>query len=366
MKIPFADFTPMHNEIHDEMSAVFEQVYNDGWFIQGKNCNSFEKNFAMYCGTSFSVGCGNGLDALHMILLALGIGPGDEVIVPAQTYIATGLAVTYAGAKPVYVDIEPEYYDIDPDNLEAAITDKTKAILLVHLYGQIGRLTEIKAIADKHNITLLEDAAQAHGAEYKGKRAGNLGEAAGFSFYPGKNLGALGDAGGVTTSNADIEDKVRAYANYGSRKKYMHDYKGFNSRLDELQAAMLNVKLKNLDRWIVDRTLTAEKYLDGINNAKIKLPDVNPDAKHAWHIFAVMADNKEKFCAYLDEYEIAHQCHYPVPMHLHRAYTDLGYNPGDFPVAEYNASHEVSLPIYYGMTDKQIEYVISVINGYGK
>lgn len=366
MKIPFADFTPMHEEVHGEMSGAFESVYKEGWFIQGKNCASFEKNFAEYCGTKFSVGCGNGLDALHMILLALGIGQEDEVIVPAQTYIATGLAVTYAGAKPVYVDIEPEYYALDPEKIEAAITEKTKAIMLVHLYGQIGRFDEIKAIADRQDLFLIEDAAQAHGAEYKGMRAGSLGVAAGFSFYPGKNLGALGDAGGVTTSDADVVDKVKAYANYGSRKKYMHDYKGFNSRLDELQAALLDVKLKNLDRWLADRTRAAESYLDGINNPRIKLPAKNPDAKHAWHIFAVMADEREKFCAYLDEHEVGHQCHYPVPMHLHKAYTDLGYKEGDFPIAEYTASHEVSLPLYYGMTDEQIEYVIKVVNEYGE
>ena len=366
MKIPFADFAPMHSEIHSEMSAAFERVYNDGWFIQGKSCGIFENDFARYCGTEFSVGCGNGLDALHMILLALGIGEGDEVIVPAQTYIATGLAATYAGAKPIYVDIEPEYYAIDPEKLEAAITERTKAVLLVHLYGQIGRFDEIKAITDRQGLILIEDAAQAHGAEYRGLRAGSLGTAAGFSFYPGKNLGALGDAGGVTTSDADIADKVRAYANYGSRKKYMHDYKGFNSRLDELQAALLDVKLKNLDRWLEDRTKTAERYLWEINNPHIELPKLNPDAKHAWHIFAVMADDREKFCAYLDEHDIAHQCHYPVPMHLHKAYTDLGYKVGDFPVAEYNALHEVSLPIYYGMTDEQIDYVVKTVNEYEK
>ena len=362
MKVPFADFSPMHSEIRTKMLDTFAEVYDANWFIDGRHCGEFEKHFADYCGVSHCIGCGNGLDALHMILLAMGIGSGDEVIVPAQSYIASALAVTYAGAKPVFVDIEPEYYSLDPTLIEKAITPHTKAIMLVHLYGQIGRFNEIAAIAKQHNLLLIEDAAQAHGASYKGHRAGSLGDAAGISFYPGKNLGALGDGGAVCTSNDRTADLVRALGNYGSHKKYMHEYKGFNSRLDEVQAAFLDVKLSCLDRWHKDRERVAQRYLAGIKNPAIKLPAVNPDGVHAWHLFAVVTKDRSRLEQHLDEHGIGHQIHYPVAMHLHQAYRDLGYHEGGFPVAERSAAQELSLPIYYGMTDEQIDYVIDVIN----
>lgn len=362
MNVPFADFAPMHQEIRQQMLEAFQDVYDRNWFISGQHCAEFEKNFARYCSTDYCVGCGNGLDGLHLILKAAGIGAGDEVIVPAQTFIATALAVTYAGATPVLVDIEPEYYSLDPEKLRAAITPKTKAIMLVHLYGQIGRFDEIEAIAKEYNLLLVEDAAQAHGAKYKGRIAGSLGDAAEFSFYPGKNLGALGDGGAVCTNSAEIADMVRALCNYGSRQKYMHEYKGVNSRLDEMQAALLDVKLGNLDRWHVGRDAVAKRYLAQIKNPKIKLPAVNPDGVHAWHIFAVLCEDRDALRAYLEERGISCQIHYPVAMHLHEAYRDLGYKEGDFPVAEQNASQELSLPLYYGMTDEQISYVIEAVN----
>lgn len=362
MKIPFADFSPMHGEIREEMKATFEKIYDNGWFIGGEPCERFEKNFAAYVDASYCVGCGNGLDGLRMMLSAAGIGAGDEVIVPAQTYIATALAVTYAGATPVFVDIEPQYYTLDPEKLEVAITPKTKAILMVHLYGQVGRWDEVVAIAKKHGIMLFEDAAQCHGATYKGRKAGSMGVASEFSFYPGKNLGALGDSGAVCTNDKDLADKVRAFGNYGSRAKYMHEYKGVNSRMDTLHAALLDVKLKYLDKWLVDRKRIAKRYLEEIKNPAVTLPQVNPDGTHVWHIFALLVEDRERFLEYLDENGVAHQCHYPVAMHLHEAYRDLHYQEGDFPVAEYNAAHEVSLPIYYGMSDAQIDYVIDVIN----
>lgn len=364
MKIPFADFGPMHGEIREQMLQKFQDIYDKGWFIGGESCAAFERHFAEFCGVPHCVGCGNGLDALHMILLAMGIGAGDEVIVPAQTYIATALAVTYAGARPVYVDIEPEYFGLDPEKLEAAITPKTKAVIMVHLYGQVGRFDEVKAVAGKHDLYLIEDAAQAHGAEYRGKRAGALGDAAGFSFYPGKNLGALGDAGGVCTASAELADRVRVLGNYGSHKKYVHETKGFNSRLDELQAGMLDVKLTCLKRWVKDRERIAERYLAEIDNPKIKLPAVNPDGRHAWHQFAVLAEDRAALETHLDQHGVSHQNHYPFAMHQHKAYQDLGYQAGDFPVAEMNAAREVSLPIFYGMTDKQVGYVIDVMNGF--
>ena len=362
MKVPFADFAPMHGEIAGEMKAVFESVYDKGWFIGGESCDRFEKSFAEYCGTEYCVGCGNGLDALHMILLAAGIGAGDEVIVPAQTYIASALGVTYAGAKPVFVDIEPQYYSLDPEKIEAAITPRTKAIMAVHLFGQVGRFDEIAAIAEKHGLLLIEDAAQAHAALYKGKKTGSLGDAAGFSFYPGKNLGALGDGGAVCTNRADLAEKVRIFGNYGSRVKYVHEYKGFNSRLDELQAALLSVKLKYLDRWHKDRQRIAQRYLNEIRNPKITLPVLNPDGVHAWHLFPVLVKERDEFREYMEKNEVNCQIHYPYAMHLHEAYRDLGYQEGDFPVAEKAAAQEVSLPIYYGMTDAQIDYVIGLVN----
>lgn len=364
MKIPFVDFAPMHGPIRQEMVGAFEEVYDKGWFIGGDHCAAFEKHFADWCGAAHCVGCGNGLDALHLILKAAGIGAGDEVIVPAQTFIATALAVTYAGATPVPVDIEPEYYSIDPEKLEAAITPKTKAIMLVHLYGQIGRFDEISAIAKKHGLLLVEDAAQAHGATYKGKKAGTLGDAAGFSFYPGKNLGALGDGGAVCTTREDIAHTVRTLSNYGSRVKYDHEYKGVNSRLDELQAALLDVKLGHLDRWHEGRDYVAKRYLAEIKNPKIKLPELNPDGVHAWHLFAILTEDRDALKAHLEANGVSYQVHYPVATHLHKAYRDLGYKEGDFPVAEYNAAHELSLPLFYGMTDGQISYVIDVLNRY--
>lgn len=362
MRIPFSDFGPMHREIRQDMIEVFTRVYDDGWFIGGEPCTVFEKNFAEYCNVPYCVGCGNGLDALHLILKAAGIGAGDEVIVPAQTYIATALAVTYAGATPVLVDIEPDYYSLDPAKVEAAVTEKTKAIMLVHLYGQIGYLDELEAIAKRHNLMLIEDAAQAHGAKYKGRVAGSLGDAAGFSFYPGKNLGALGDAGAVCTKSAEIADVVRAHSNYGSRQKYMHEFKGVNSRLDTMQSALLDVKLKNLDKWHKGRTAVAERYLDEIQNPKIRLPALNQDGVHAWHLFAVLCGERDALKAHLEENGVSYQVHYPVAMHLHGAYKDLGYKEGDFPVAEQNAREELSLPIYYGMTEEQISHVIDVVN----
>ncbi|MDO4973579.1 MAG: DegT/DnrJ/EryC1/StrS family aminotransferase [Eubacteriales bacterium] len=362
MNVLFADFAPMHQEIRDEMLGTFTDIYDKGWFIGGEPCTRFEEEFAAYCGAQYCVGCGNGLDSLHMILKAYGIGEGDEVIVPAQTYIATALAITYAGARPVCVDIEPDYFSLDPEKVEAAVTPRTKAIMMVHLYGQVGRWDEVAAIAKKHGLLMIEDSAQAHGATYKGRKTGNLGNAAGFSFYPGKNLGALGDAGGVTTSDKSVADYVRAYSNYGSYVKYHHEYKGVNSRLDTVQAALLSVKLKHLDAWRVDRVRIANRYLNEIKNPLLKLPAVNPDGEHVWHIFAVLTPERARLEQYLDECGIGHQCHYPFPTHLHKAYEDLGYHRGDFPVAEMAADQELSLPMFYGMTEEQQSYIIEKLN----
>lgn len=362
MKIPFVDFRPMHNEIRDQLNAAYADVMDKSWFINGGNCAAFEAAFARYIGAGQCIGCGNGLDALHMILAAANIGAGDEVIVPAQTFIATALAVSYTGATPVCADIELDYFAIDPDKLEAVITPKTKAIIMVHLFGQVGRWDEVAAIAQARHLLLIEDAAQAHGAQYKGRFAGALGAAAGFSFYPGKNLGALGDAGGVTTSDVQLAATVRMLGNYGAQEKYQHLCKGVNSRLDELQAAFLLQKLARLDAWNEARTRIARQYLAQLSNPNICLPKQNPDGKHAWYVFAVTTPRRTELEQYLDEKGIGHQCYYPVPTHLHAAYRDLGYKVGDFPAAEQAAQQELSLPLYYGMTEEQIAYIIDVVN----
>ncbi len=362
MKVPFLDFKIMHDEIQEPVLKAMEDVYKNNWFILGKNSTKFEKAFAEYCETEYCVGCGNGLDALCMILKAANIGPGDEVIIPAQTFIATALAVTYTGAIPVFVDIEDAYYAIDPDKIQSAVTPKTKAIILVHLFGQIGRFDEVSKIAKENNLLLIEDAAQAHGALYKGKKAGSLADAAGFSFYPGKNLGALGDGGAVCTNTTEIAEFVNVYGNYGSKTKYIHEIKGVNSRLDEIQASVLNVKLDYLEKWTLDKERIASRYLKGIINPKVQLPKVNPDGRHVWHIFAVMVEDREAFISYLQDKEVSTLIHYPVAMHMHSAYKDLMYAEEDFPVAKKVAKKEVSLPMYYGLSDEMVDYVIKMIN----
>lgn len=364
MIVPFVSLKEMHGEIRGELDRAYASVVEGSVYINGPQCKAFEAAFSDYLGVTHCIGCGNGLDAMQLILRAYGIGEGDEVIVPAQTFVASALAVTYTGARPVFVDIDRFYHCIDPDLLESAITPRTKAVLMVDLYGQVGRFDEVAGIAKRRGLLLIEDAAQAHGSRYKNKLAGTLGDAAGFSFYPGKNLGCLGDGGAVTTNDPQIADRVRALGNYGSVVKYVHDYKGVNSRLDELQAAFLHVKLAYLDRWNAVRAQIAEKYLSGICSPLIALPHLNPDAVPNWYLFPVIAQQREEFIAHLTGRGITALIHYPVAMHLHKAYSDLGYRRGDFPVAEYAASHEVSLPMYYGMTDEMTGYVIETVNSF--
>lgn len=362
MKVPFSTFEVMHKEIDDEIIQKFEEVYHKNWFIQGTEVEAFEKEYAEYCGAKYCVGCGNGLDALYLVLKAYGIGEGDEVIVPSNTYIATALAVTYTGATPVFVEPKLESYNIDSSKIEKKISSKTKAIMAVHLYGQTAAMDEIKEIAHKYNLKIIEDAAQAHGAMYKGVKTGNLGDAAGFSFYPGKNLGALGDAGAIVTNDKELADKVRALGNYGSDYKYHHIYQGNNSRLDEVQAAFLRIKLRNLDRWNANRIETAEKYLAGIHNPNVILPVVEGYGKHVFHIFAIRCDRREELESYLNEKGIGTNKHYPIPMHLQGAYAQLGIPQGALPLAEQISNTELSLPLSYGMTAEEIDYVIDAIN----
>lgn len=365
MIVPFADFTPMHDELREKLDQAYNNVMSSNYFIQGKECTAFEEEFAAYCGAKYCVGVANGLDALLLVLKAMEIGVGDEVIVPSNTYIATALAVSYTGAKPVFVEPELETYNIDPTRIEEAINENTKAIMPVHLQGRPADMDPIMEIAKKHNLKVIEDVAQAHGVLYKGKKVGTFGDAAGFSFYPGKNLGALGDGGAVVTNNKELADKVRAIGNYGSDYKYHHIYKGTNSRLDEMQSAFLRVKLTALDKWNTARVEIANKYFEGIKNPKIVLP-LKPDTDfgHIYHVFAVRCKERDVFEKYLTDNGVGTVKHYPIPMHLQECYADLGYKQGDLPLAEEISNTIISLPMYYGMTDKQVQYVIDTINNF--
>ncbi len=362
MKIPFVTFLPMEKELNDELRGAFDRVFTRSWYIEGVEDEAFEKAFAEYCGTQYCIGVGNGLDALMLALKALGIGEGDEVIVPSNTYIATALAVTYVGAIPVFVEPDIRTFNINPDLIEAAINEKTKAIMPVHLYGQACDMDPIMAVAKKYGLRVIEDCAQAHGATYKGRKVGTFGDAAGFSFYPGKNLGALGDAGAVVTNNKELADMIRALGNYGSDYKYHHIYKGNNSRLDELQAALLAAKLPHLERMNVERRRVAERYTEGIKNLKVITPFVLSDCIPVWHIYGIRCSERDALEKHLNEKGIGTNKHYPIPMHLQECYRDLGIEKGALPIAEEISSTELSIPMYYGMTDEEIQYVIDAIN----
>lgn len=362
MKIPFVTFLPMEKELNNDIREAFDRVFTRSWYIEGVEDESFEKAFAEYCGTKYCVGVGNGLDALMLVLKALGIGEGDEVIVPSNTYIATALAVTYVGATPVFVEPDIRTFNIDPALIEAAITEKTKAVMPVHLYGQACDMDPIMEIAGKHGLRVVEDCAQAHGATYKGRKVGTFGDAAGFSFYPGKNLGALGDAGAAVTNDGGIADKIRYLGNYGSDYKYHHIYKGNNSRLDELQAAFLSAKLPHLDRMNDERRRIAGMYSEGIANQKVVVPYVDPDCVPVWHIYGIRCTEREALEKHLNGKGIGTNKHYPIPMHLQDCYRELGIPKGALPIAEEISSTELSIPMYYGMTDEEIRYVIDAIN----
>lgn len=362
MQVPFVSFLPMEKELNKELRDAFNCVLERSWYICGKEDENFEREFANYCGFSHCVGVGNGLDALYLSLKALNIKSGDEVIVPSNTYIATALAVTYVGAKPVFVEPDIRTFNIDPLRIEEAITNRTKAIIPVHLYGQPCDMDSVMNIACKYNLFVVEDCAQAHGAKYKGQKVGTFGDAAGFSFYPGKNLGALGDAGAVGTNDEKLANKIRTLGNYGADYKYHHILEGNNSRLDELQAAFLSAKLPMLDRMNEERKRIAKRYLSEIDNKNIILPFVPDYADPVWHIFGIRCcrrDNLEKF---LSAKGIGASKHYPIPIHLQECYKNLGCSEGDFPIAEEISLTELSLPMYYGMTEEEINYVINCVN----
>ena len=362
MKVPFVSFLSLEEELSGELHAAFERVLKNSWYIDGMEKKQFEEEFAAYCGVKYCIGCGNGLDALFLILKASGIGSGDEVIIPSNTFIATALAVSRTGAKPVFVEPDLSTYNLNADNMEESITKKTKAVIVVHLYGQPADLDAIGKIAEKYHLMVFEDAAQAHGAFYKGKRVGGLSMAAGFSFYPGKNLGALGDAGCVTTNDKELAVKVRALSNYGSDYKYHHIYQGYNSRLDELQAAFLRVKLPFLDKVNEDRRRIANRYLHEIHNPNLIMPQADLNMlMPVWHIFAVRTKRRDELAAYLESCDIGTGIHYPTAIHNQKAYEEFHISEGSLPVCEEISRTSLSLPMYYGMKE-EVDYVIQVLN----
>jgi len=363
LKVPFLDFVGPYEELKPQLDAAYQRFMRSAWYILGKECESFEQEFAAYCNSKYCVGVGNGLEALHLLLRAYGIGKGDEVIVPSNTYIATWLAVSYADATVVPVECDPSTYNLDPARVAAAITSRTKAIMPVHLYGQTADMDPLVALAEKHGLKVIEDNAQAQGARYKGRRTGSLGHAAGHSFYPGKNLGAFGDGGAITTDDAAVADKVRVLRNYGSRKKYYNEVKGYNSRLDEMQAALLRVKLPVLDEWNARRTTIAKRFLKEIKQVNgLLLPHVPDWAEPAWHLFVIRHPQRDALQQKLTAAGIGTLIHYPVPAHLSGAYEDLEWKRGSFPLAETSADTVLSLPIGPHLTSSQADLVIQAVN----
>jgi len=348
----------LHKEEYEEAAI---RALNSGWYILGKEMDEFEREFAAWAGVKHCVALNSGTDALVLAFRALGIGEGDEVIVPANTYIASVIGVTENGARPVFVDAD-DHMEIDVDQIEAKITERTKAILPVHLYGQSSRMDKVLELAEKYGLKVVEDCAQCHGSTFKGKRTGTFGAIACFSFYPTKPLGAFGDAGAILTNDDELAEQVKLLRNYGSRIKYHNEINGVNSRMDEIQASVLKVGLKYLDAGNEERRRQAKLYRDGIKNAKVVIPEEYEDVYHVYHLFPVLADDREDFQAYLKENGVYTQVHYPIPPYVADCYREWGYQWEDFPNAAYYARHEVSLPIYCGMPDEEIQYVIDVIN----
>ncbi len=358
--IKFLDLEKVNNRFRVEIDARIKAVLDRGWYLQGGENEAFAQHFADYCGTAYALGVANGLDALKLILKAYGFGPGDEIIVPANTFIASILAISENGCTPVLVEPDINTYCINPDLIEAAITPRTKAIMVVHLYGQTAPMDPILALAKKHHLKVIEDAAQAHGAMYRGTRTGSLGDAAAFSFYPGKNLGALGDGGGITTNDRALYENVKALGNYGSDYKYHHIYKGVNSRLDELQAAILDVKLTHLDEDNARRREIARYYRGHITNSKIILPHTDDEGSHVWHVFVVRCADRDGLKAHLEANGIEPNIHYPTPPHRQDAYEELAHL--SFPITEQIHREVLSLPISPVLTDEEVEKIVEVLN----
>lgn len=362
MKVPFLDFVGPYEELKQELDEAYFRFMRSAWYILGKEVEAFEEEYAHFCGTKYCVGVGNGLEALHLALRGYGIGKGDEVIVPSNTYIATWLAVSYAGAEPIPVEPDPQTCNLAPERIEAAITRKTKAIMPVHLYGQSADMDPIMQISEKHGLKVIEDNAQAHGARYRGRRTGSLGHAAGNSFYPSKNLGAFGDAGAVTTNDSQLADRVRVLRNYGSRKKYYNEVKGYNSRLDELQAAFLRVKLKKVDEWNDRRCKVAARYVSAFRQSpELILPHVPEWAEPVWHFFIIRHSQRDVLQQKLTDAGVGTLIHYPVPPHLSGAYVNEKWKPGTFPVAENLADTVLSIPMGPHLSTQEADYVVEKI-----
>jgi dTDP-4-amino-4,6-dideoxygalactose transaminase len=360
-RIPFLEVGAATRELRVEIDSAIGRVLSSGWYLLGREADAFERAFAESLRVAHCVAVGSGLDALSLSLRALGVGPGDEVIVPSNTYIATWLAVSGVGARPVPVEPDARTYNIDPEQIESAITPRTKVILPVHLYGQPAAMWEIRAIADRWGVAVVEDAAQAHGAEVRGRRVGGLGTMGAWSFYPGKNLGALGDGGAVTTNDPALADDIRLRRNYGSRVKYVNEIKGTNSRLDEIQAAVLAVKLRHLDRWNARRAQIAARYLAELPSDRLGLPYVLPGVTPVWHVFVVRHPDRDRFRERLADRGIETLIHYPIPPHLQAAYAELSLGPGAFPVSEAIHREVVSLPIGPHLSEGDVSRVIDAV-----
>ncbi len=362
MMIDFLNLHKINEQYRTAIDLRIKEVLDSGWYLNGKQNQEFCQNFARYCGTKYALGVANGLDALNLIIKAYGFGHGDEIMVPANTYIASILAISENNCTPILVEPDMATYNINPDLIEEKITSKTKAIIVVHLYGQAVQMQKIWNIAQKYNLKIIEDSAQAHGAYYNDKRVGNLGDVSAFSFYPGKNLGAIGDGGAITTNDTELYNKLKALANYGSYEKYEHIYKGINSRLDEIQAAILNVKLEGLDNENARRQKIAKFYRENISNPLIKLPKINDDKSHVWHLFVIRVENRNAFQKYLSNNEIQSLIHYPIAPHKQGAYYE--WNNLSYPITEKIHREVISLPISPVLTDDEIVKIKEVVNGF--
>jgi dTDP-4-amino-4,6-dideoxygalactose transaminase len=366
MKVPFVDLSSVHQPIMDELDEAIRNVIGKSDFILGEEVTCFEEEFASYCEAEHAVGVDCGLSALELILRGYGIGKGDEVIVPAFTFIATAAAVSFAGAEPVFVDVDPFTYCIDVAQAEAAVTARTRAIIPVHLYGQPADMDEINRLAEEHDLVVIEDACQAHGAIYKGRKTGSLGDAAAFSFYPSKNLGGFGDGGMAVTGDPSVADKMRAMRNCGQRTKNTHELMPFNHRLDTLQAAVLRIKLRHLNRWNDSRRQVASRYDELLEKANVVPPMASLDTSHAYHVYVIRSSNRDALQAKLRDRGIGTAVHYPTPVHLQPIYADRGHHLGDFPVAERLASEVLSLPMYPFMPDDHVRLVAARIAAFGE
>lgn len=362
MRIPFSTFERMHQAIMPELTQAYESVVKKGWYIQGEQFDRFNKEFAEWNNVKYAHGVASGLDALVLAVKALGIGQGDDVIIPGDTFIATALAVSYAGANVVLADVDPITCNMTGETLRAAITPRTKAVIPVHLYGQPADMDDILNVAGGYGLKVIEDCAQAHGAKINDKLVGTIGDIGCFSFYPGKNLGALGDAGAVVTNDETLYEKMRILANYGSDSKYHHIYKGMNSRLDEMQAAFLRVKLTHLHEYNKEHAYIAKRYLNGIANPKLRVATKKPDRTHVWHVFSVFCDQRDQLRKYLEAKGIGCNCHYPIAVTDQPCYANE--HLASTPVSRKIAATQLSLPLYIGMTDEEIDYVIEAVNSF--